>query len=162
MFQRVQQYELIDAGRSWYRPRAYGDPQPDGTWEGWLVFFPLGGGTAIAPPGPETTQGTLAALTLWATGLSRVYLEGALTRALELAQQAPFIGRLTQAEYDALEDAQRLEKAAEVKRSAAEIDEAAARAARADAERIRGERLSPEDGAAATKAAARRRAAKKK
>ena len=162
MFQRIQQYELIADGRVWYRPRAYGDPQPDGTWEGWLVFFPLGGGTAVAPPGPETTESTLAALALWAAGLTRAYLDGALTRGLGLAEQAPLIGRLTHAEYEALEDAQRLETAAEIKRTAAEVDEAAARAARADAEQIRQERLSTEDALAAAKAADGRRVAAKK
>ena len=62
--------------------RAYGDPQPDGSWDDWLVFFPLGRGTAIAPPSPETTQHTLADLAVWAAGLTPVYLEGALDRAL--------------------------------------------------------------------------------
>jgi hypothetical protein len=55
MFQRIQQYPLIDAGARLYRPRAYADRQPDGTWDGWLVFFPLDGGEAIASD-RETTQ----------------------------------------------------------------------------------------------------------
>jgi hypothetical protein len=89
MFEHIQQYGLIDAGGIRYRPRAYGDPQPEGTWDGWLVFFPLGGGTAIAPPCPESTRSTVAALAVWAAGLTPVYLEGALARALRTAQQAP-------------------------------------------------------------------------
>jgi hypothetical protein len=56
MFHRVQQYELINVDGRWYRPRAYADPQPVGVWDGWLVFFPLNGGAAIAPPDPETNQ----------------------------------------------------------------------------------------------------------
>jgi hypothetical protein len=149
MFHRIQQYELIEAAGRWYRPRAYGDPQPDGMWDGWLVFFPLRHGIAVAPPRPETTQSTVTALTVWAAGLSSVYLEGALDRALRLVEQAPIITRLTDAEYEALADAERLEAEAEVERTAAEIDEAAARAARDDAERLRGERLVTEGAVAA-------------
>ena len=150
MFHRIQQYELIDVGGLWYRPRAYGDPQPDGMWDGWLIFFPLGRGIAIAPPSPETTQSTVAALAVWAAGLSHVYLEGALARALGLAEQPPIIARLTDAEYEALHDAERLETAAEVERTAAELDDAAARTARIDAERLRRERLATESALAAT------------
>jgi hypothetical protein len=142
MFERIHQYGLIDAAGIWYRARAYGDPQPNGAWDGWLVFFPVGGGAAIAPPGPETTQTTLAALTLWAAGLTPVYLEGAMARALGLAQQVPLIARLSEAEYDALGDAEQLEAQAAVERSAADLDEAAARTARADAQRS-GQRVSP-------------------
>jgi hypothetical protein len=154
MFHRIQQYELIDMGGRWYRPRAYGDPQPDGTWDGWIVFFPLGGGSAIAPSGPETTQSTLEALAVWAAGLTPVYLDGALAGALRLARQPPLIAQLADAEYEALGDAERLEIAAEVERTAADLDEAAASAARADAERIRRERLATERALAATEEAA--------
>ena len=159
MFQRIQQYELMQAGARWYRPRAYGDPQLDATWDGWLVFFPLAGGSAIAPPGPETTQATFAALAVWAAGLTRVYLEGALARALGLKHQAPLIARLRDAEYEALDEAERLETAAEVERTAADLDDAAAKAARVDAERIRRERLATEGTLAATEEAAARVAA---
>jgi hypothetical protein len=144
MFQRIQQYELMTVGSRWYRPRAYGDAQLDGTWDGWLVFFPLAGGDAIAPPGPETTQTTVPALIVWAAGLTRAYLEGALTRALGLEHQASLVERLSDAEYEALDEAERLETAAEVERTAAALDDAAAKAARADAERIRRERLATE------------------
>ena len=149
MFQRMQQYERINAGGIWYRPRAYGDPQPDGTWDGWVIFFPLGGGTAVAPPSPETRQSTMAALAVWATGLTPVYLEGALARGLRVTEQAPLIGQLTHAEYEALDTAERLETAAEIERTAADLDEAGARAARADAERLRRERLAAEGTLAA-------------
>jgi hypothetical protein len=72
----------------------------------------------------------MAALVVWATGLTPVYLEGALARALRVAQQAPLIGQLTHAEYEALDTAERLETAAAVERTAADLDEAGARAAR--------------------------------
>ena len=149
MFEHIQQYGLIDAGGIRYRPRAYGDPQPDGTWDGWVVFSPVGGGTAIAPPGPESTQSTVAALAVWAAGLTPVYLEGALARALRTAQQAPLIARLKDAEYESLDHAERMETAAAVERTAADLDEADARTARADAERLRRERLTVEGALAA-------------
>ena len=41
MFKLIQQYRLVGLDRVWYRPRAFGDRQADGTWDGWLVFFPV-------------------------------------------------------------------------------------------------------------------------
>jgi hypothetical protein len=155
MFQRVQQYAVLEADRRWYRPRAYGDPQPDGRWRGWLIFFPLIGGGAIAPPHPETTQTTWDALATWAEGLTPVYVKGALERALTVAGQPPaLISQLAAAEYEALEDAERLETAADVQRAAADLDEVAADAARHEADVIRRERLATERALAATEEAA--------
>jgi hypothetical protein len=154
MFHRIQQYPLVGANGRWYRPRAYADAQPDGTSSGWLVFFPVGGGSAIAPPGPETTQKTLDALVVWAAGLRPVYLEGALARAIAVAKEPFVIGQLAAAEYEALEDAEELERAAAVKRSAADLDDAAATVALADAERLRRKRLATEEVLAATEEAA--------
>jgi hypothetical protein len=152
MFHRIQQYELIYRGGRWYRPRAYGDRQPDGTWDGWLIFFPIDGSSAIAPPGPETIQSTWAVLVVWAADLTLAYREGALARALRLAQQPLLIDQLADAEYEALEDAERLESSAEVERTAAS-------AARADAKRIRRQRLDTELALAATEEAAAKREA---
>jgi hypothetical protein len=152
MFHRIQQYRPISVAGQWYRPRAYGQLQPDGTWDGWIVFFALNNTSAIAPPTPETTQSTLEALTVWATALTPVYLEGAIARALD-AQHHPVLAELSSAEYEALADAESLESAAESDRAAADLDEAAARAARADAEQIRRERLATEGAIAATEAA---------
>jgi hypothetical protein len=150
MFQRLCQYALVEAGGQRYRPRAYGDPQADGRWEGWLIFFPLLGGEAIAPPHPETTQATWTALTTWSQGLTPVYLEGALERALIVAQQPPaIISQLAVAEYEALQDAERLETAAEMERTAADLDDAAASAVRDEADQIRRERLAAERALAA-------------
>jgi len=69
-----------DAGVS-YRAHACGSAMPDGKWQGWIEFFPLDG----APPirsGRETTQPNQVDTEYWATGLTAVYLEGALRRAL--------------------------------------------------------------------------------
>jgi hypothetical protein len=107
MFHEIQRYGLIDAGGVWYRPRAYGHPQPNGMWDGWLVFFPADGASPIAPPAPETTQSNMASLTDWAEVLSEVYLEGALDRAIALEEQPTLIAELSRTEDDLLEDANR-------------------------------------------------------
>jgi len=143
MFQRIAHYQLMQVEGRWYRPRAYGNLQPDGMWGGWLVFFPLAGGPAISS-GRETTQSTFDALGIWASGLGDVYLEGAVARALRIAEQPPLLTALADAEYEALEAADRLEAAAGIERIAARIDEDAAAMARAEAERIRAERLTAE------------------
>ena len=153
MFHRIQQYPLVDHGGRRYRPRVYGEPQPDGSWGGWIVFFPLDGSPAVATD-RETTQSTIESLGVWASGLTPVYLEGALVRALQLAAAPLVLANLDEAEYAALEDAERLEMAADIERATANIDEAAAAAARADAERIRGERLVTESALAAADEAA--------
>ena len=152
MFTRISEYDLMGAEGRWYRPRAYGDPQPDGTWDGWLVFFPLGGGSPIASD-RETIQSTFDALAVWASHLTRVYLEGAFARALRLARQPSFVSQLATAEYEALEDADRLATAADLERIAARADQAASVSARAEAERIRRERLATESALAATEEA---------
>ena len=148
MFHTIEQYPLIHLGGRTYRPRVYGEPQPDGSWGGWIVFFPLDGNPAVATD-RETTQSTLESLRLWAAGLTSVYLEGALERALLLAAEPPILANLNEAEHAALEDAERLHAAADIERATADIDEAAAAAARADAERIKEERLVTESALAA-------------
>lgn len=153
MFHRIQQYPLLHYGGRIYRPRVYGGSQQDGSWGGWIVFFPLDGSPAVATD-VETTQSTLESLGVWAGGLTAVYLEGALVRALQLAAQPPVLAYLNEAEYAALEDAEILQTAANIERATANIDEAAAAAARADAERIREERLVTESAFAAADEAA--------
>lgn len=63
-----------------YSARACGRQQPGGLWEGWLEFVPDHG--PVVRSGRETTQPNLTDLEYWATGLTPVYLEGALKRAL--------------------------------------------------------------------------------
>jgi hypothetical protein len=60
---------------------AWGREREDGTWEGWLEFA-SGRGAAVLHSPRETTQPNLAALQYWASGLTPVYLAGALERAL--------------------------------------------------------------------------------
>ena len=150
MFRRIRNYPImVTTGRS-YRPRAYGSQQLDGAWGGWLVFFPPDRGSIASDR--ETTQSTFEALTVWAAGLTPVYLEGALARALTLAQPPSVLTQLEEAEYDALEDAEQLESAAELERVAAEVDATAAAQARIDAEQIRRDRLATEGTLAETEA----------
>ena len=65
-----------------YEARACGSVLSVNTWQGWIEFVPLDGGLPIRSP-RETTQPNRTDTEYWATGLTDVYLEGALRRALE-------------------------------------------------------------------------------
>jgi len=66
-----------------YSARAMGRQRKGTTvWEGWLEFSPRGGGGVLRKSPTETTQPNREALVYWASGLERVYLEGALERAI--------------------------------------------------------------------------------
>src|SRR5687768_16166999 len=75
------QTTLATPGGRTYRPRACGRQRADGTWQGWLEFLP-DDATPIVHSDRETTQPNLVDLEYWATGVTPVYLEGALERAL--------------------------------------------------------------------------------
>lgn len=64
-----------------YQAQACGAPLDDVLWEGWIEFVPVGGGPMLRSP-RETTQPNRVDTEYWATGLTPVYLEGALARAL--------------------------------------------------------------------------------
>ena len=64
-----------------YAPRACARMTDDGRWEGWLEFSDVDTGAVIRST-RETTQPHRDDVMYWATGLTRVYLEGALERAL--------------------------------------------------------------------------------
>jgi len=64
-----------------YDARVCGGPMSAGSWEGWIEFVPLPDGEPVRSS-RETTQPNRADLEYWATGLTEVYLEGALGRAL--------------------------------------------------------------------------------
>lgn len=64
-----------------YRARACGREMDDGRWEGWIEFESLDG-SEVLRSGRETTQPNRTDVAYWATGLTPVYLEGALDRAL--------------------------------------------------------------------------------
>ena len=64
-----------------YICRACGSELSGTTWQGWLEFVPTDGGEPVRS-GRETTQPNREDTEYWATGLTPVYLEGALERAL--------------------------------------------------------------------------------
>jgi hypothetical protein len=64
-----------------HEARACGSEMRGGGWQGWLEFVPLAGGTPVRSQ-RETTQPNRVDTEYWATGLTPVYLEGALMRAL--------------------------------------------------------------------------------
>jgi hypothetical protein len=75
---------VIGPDGSVYEARACGRPMErrmsGGMWEGWIEFMPIEGGMLLRTP-RETTQPNRADAEYWATGLTPVYLEGALRRA---------------------------------------------------------------------------------
>jgi hypothetical protein len=69
-----------DQGRR-FHARAVGRQAPDGMWDGWLEFESLDGADVVVGP-VESRQPEAHDLAYWATGLTPVFLEGALKRAL--------------------------------------------------------------------------------
>jgi len=63
-----------------YHARAVGHRARDGMWEGWLEFVSLATGEVLVSR-IESRQPEREHLVYWSTGLSEVYLEGALDRA---------------------------------------------------------------------------------
>jgi hypothetical protein len=74
-------------GRS-YTARACGSEMSDGLWQGWIEFLPRDGDEPLRSS-RETTQPNRPDALYWATGLTNVYLEGALRRALNPAVKLP-------------------------------------------------------------------------
>ena len=64
-----------------YYARAVGRPADDDMWEGWIEFVAVDGGSDVLISGIESRQPERQHLIYWATGLTHVYLEGALERA---------------------------------------------------------------------------------
>ena len=71
---------ITDSDGITYMARACGSESDNGHWQGWIEFLPVGNGEAVRS-GRETTQPKHEDLAYWATGLTAVYLEGALGRA---------------------------------------------------------------------------------
>ena len=66
-----------------YRARACGVGTGSGTWEGWIEFDPIDPSSSkTLRTARETTQPNRKDTEYWATGLTPVFLEGALSRAL--------------------------------------------------------------------------------
>jgi hypothetical protein len=71
---------------STYFAQAVGKEVEGGLWHGWLEFQAVSDGSDALASGRETTQPNRKNLEYWAQGLTRVYLEGALDRAISLAE----------------------------------------------------------------------------
>lgn len=64
-----------------YHARAVGRPADDGMWEGWIEFTAVDGTSEVHVTGIESRQPEREHLQYWATGLTPIFLEGALHRA---------------------------------------------------------------------------------
>jgi hypothetical protein len=73
---------VVGANGARFRARACGAPVESGQWHGWLEFIDADTGSAVRSR-RETTQPNKTDAVYWATGLTPVYLEGALHRALD-------------------------------------------------------------------------------
>jgi len=78
----MQLSETVSDARGTFNVRAMARERGDGSWEGWLEFVPADtqGSVGCATP-IETRQRNRVAMERWASGLTRVYAEGALSRA---------------------------------------------------------------------------------
>ena len=88
----LMEYDPVvsDTDASRWKPRACGRRGVGHMWEGWIEFVPLGSGSKPVRSGRESTQPSRESLVYWATGLTPVYLKGALERArFEPARQPP-------------------------------------------------------------------------
>jgi hypothetical protein len=65
-----------------YTARVCAGEDDAGHWRAWLEFHDAQDGARVLRTDFETTQPNRRDTEYWATGLSRVYLEGALDRAL--------------------------------------------------------------------------------
>jgi hypothetical protein len=79
---------IIASGTRRYLARACGAPLPSGQWHGWLEFIDVDSGDALRSR-RETTQPNRTDTLYWATGLTAVYLEGSLERALHPTLRPP-------------------------------------------------------------------------
>jgi hypothetical protein len=73
--------EIMDDDGVVYRAQATGGVMPDGRWEAWIEFVPIAGETHVLRTPRETTQPNRRDAVYWATGITGIYLEGALKRA---------------------------------------------------------------------------------
>jgi hypothetical protein len=76
---------IAASGGKTYLAQAVGKEVDGGLWDGWLEFQGIQDGLALAS-GRETTQPNRKNIEYWAQGLTKVYLEGALDRAISLAE----------------------------------------------------------------------------
>ena len=93
----------VTDARGVFHARAVGRERDDRTWEGWLEFVPAAGDAATGYTTPiETHQRDRVTMERWASGLSRVYAEGALSRARR-HQAAPSVSESVSALQEIVE-----------------------------------------------------------
>jgi hypothetical protein len=91
--------EPIVHARGTFHARVVGRAAEDGMWEGWMEFVPTTPGVSdVVVSSVESRQPELEHLQYWADGLTVVYAEGALDRALH-----PVVVRTRVAEMPASE-----------------------------------------------------------
>ena len=83
MAELLQEYAstVTDADDTTYIVRSYGEERSDGTWIGWLEFYPTDLTEPVLRTEQETSQPNRTGVEYWATGLEPVYFEGAFERA---------------------------------------------------------------------------------
>ena len=91
MAETLVEFDTIirDADGTRWAPRVCGCVAADGLWEGWIEFTPTSGTIDPVRTRRETEQPNRMDLMYWAQGLTQIYLEGALRRALELPAVPP-------------------------------------------------------------------------
>jgi hypothetical protein len=91
MAEMISEFAVVLVGENGtrYQAHACGAEMADRTWQGWLEFVPLDNSGPTIRSGRETTQPNWKTLQYWATGLTPVFLEGALQRALKPAVIRP-------------------------------------------------------------------------
>jgi hypothetical protein len=82
MAEMVREYPPLVGGTddTAFVAQVWGRQMSDGRWEAWIVFTPVAGGHTRRTD-RETMQATRAAVEYWASGVTSIYLQGALTRS---------------------------------------------------------------------------------
>lgn len=83
-----------------YVARACGGPADYGRWQGWIEFVPVDEEGPVLRSPRETTQPNREDTAYWASGLTLVYLEGALQRALQPIPKRPAAAARPAPAYD--------------------------------------------------------------
>jgi hypothetical protein len=92
MSEVLMEYDPIasESDGSRWKPRSCGRRGEGHMWEGWIEFVPLDKKSSPVRSPRESTQPSRESLVYWATGLTPIYLKGALERArFEPAPQPP-------------------------------------------------------------------------
>jgi hypothetical protein len=81
--------EAISDRQGTFHARVMARPSTAGGWEAWLEFVPTDSASIAFTTPIETQQRDRATIERWASGLTHVYAEGALSRARTHMVEAP-------------------------------------------------------------------------